>query len=248
MMLFVANIGSTMAKMFAFVFTRITMVVCCRMGSNSKKAVALKNRQKLYEINNKSDGKLPILTSNEQTKEIITTPKSNLKSIKDSTTDVNLPNDVPDLPAYMRLNMLTGISNSSIPPSLASSRNSIGEKSKDAMVRMNELIRQNSVQDIEEINYDEPKRRRSVDLSPIQYYINETNRLTSNLDTSAQDKSVAPIEKDENPTANQEENNMKQVKKDLSFMTFIFIYRSHQWTTLLIMIIRKKQKNLRKKI
>ena len=47
MMLFVANIGSTMAKMFAFVFSRITRIFCCRMSNKKKRALALKNRQKL---------------------------------------------------------------------------------------------------------------------------------------------------------------------------------------------------------
>ncbi|CAF5007780.1 unnamed protein product, partial [Rotaria sp. Silwood1] len=39
MMLFVANIGSTMAKMFAFVFSRITMIFCCRMSNKKKRAL-----------------------------------------------------------------------------------------------------------------------------------------------------------------------------------------------------------------
>jgi hypothetical protein len=201
MMLFVANIGSTMAKMFAFVFTRVTMVVCCRMGNKKKRALVLKNRKKLYEINDQSDGKLPPIAaiSNEQKKDIVLPIKDvNL------TPDVNLRN----LPANVRLNMLTGISNSNPSHSLTSSRTSLGEKSKDAIVRINDLIRQNSVQDIEEINHDEPIRRQSMDVKPIQYYINETNKLTSNLDAPTQS-----IEKDEKPIINQEENNMKQVKK-----------------------------------
>lgn len=37
MMLFVANIGSTMAKMFAFVFSRITMIFCCRWNGKKKR-------------------------------------------------------------------------------------------------------------------------------------------------------------------------------------------------------------------
>jgi len=203
-MLFVANIGSTMARLFAFVFTRITMLLCCRLGSRKKRALALRNRQKLYEINNQPDGKIPILPSNEQTKEIILTTKPIMKdeNIKDPKIDPNLR----DLPADIRLNMLTGITDSFGSRSLTSSRMSLGEKSKDAIVRMNELIRQSSVQDIEEIHHDEPKRRQSMDVSPIQYYINETNRLTSNLDSS-----TISVDKAENPIKNQEENNMKQV-------------------------------------
>jgi len=220
-MLFVANIGSTMAKMFSFVFTRITMVVCCRMSNKKKRALALKNRQKFLEKNTQLptniDGKLPIAISNEEIKEVVLTSKSNIKpkldeNIKDSnsisnissTADVILPPDLRQLPADIRLNMLTGVPNSNTSHSLASI-NSIGEKSKDAISRMNELIRENSFQNIhEELNDDEEQqqqRKQSIDINPIEYYINETNKLTSDLDSPIQEKS---IEKDE--------NNMKQVK------------------------------------
>jgi hypothetical protein len=211
MMLFVANIGSTMAKMFAFVFSRITMIFCCRMTNKKKRALAFKNQQKFIEKSNQSsviiDGKLPIST--EQI-------KSNLKTIKDDSISSkqtepsnslsmtsSSTTDIRQLPADIRLNMLTGIvSNSNKSHSLTSSINSIGGKSKDAIVRINELIRRESVQNIEEIDHnEEPNRRKSIDINPIEYYINETNKLTSNLDTPLQDKS---IEKDE--------NNMKQVK------------------------------------
>ncbi|CAM4791041.1 unnamed protein product [Rotaria magnacalcarata] len=215
MMLFVANMGSTMAKLFAFVFSRITMIFCCRMTNKKKRTLALKNRQKLMEKNNHSaiaiDEKLPISTIN---------VKSNLKQIKDdhvkqmnssmtesllnSTTDNNYSNELRQLPADIRLNLLTGMPNKSKTNSLTSSTNSIGEKSKDAIVRINELIRQNSVQDVDDTNVDDvPERRRSMDVNPIQYYINETNKLTSNLDDPAQDQSIVSIEQDE--------KNMKQV-------------------------------------
>ena len=52
MMLFVANIGSTMAKMFSFVFTRITMIFCCRLSNKKKRT--LKYRQKLLEKANQA--------------------------------------------------------------------------------------------------------------------------------------------------------------------------------------------------
>lgn len=53
MMLFVANIGSTMARMFAFVFGRITKLFLLLSNEfEEKRALALKNRQKLFEINN----------------------------------------------------------------------------------------------------------------------------------------------------------------------------------------------------
>ena len=233
MMLFVANIGSTMAKMFSFVFTRMTMLICCRMSNKKKRASLLKKRQKLHEKNNQLpmiiDGKLPISISNEEMKEVIVTSKSNLKpkideNIKDlipfkqinpsnisSTTTVNLPTDLRQLPADIRLNMLTGIPNSHTSYSIASSINSVGERSKDAILRMNELIRQNSAQDIDELSYDDEQNRQPpVDINAIEYYINETNKLTSNLDSSSiQEKS---IEKDENMITNLDENDMKQVK------------------------------------
>lgn len=41
MMLFVANIGSTMAKLFAFVFTRIKILFCCQW-KNKKKNVSIR--------------------------------------------------------------------------------------------------------------------------------------------------------------------------------------------------------------
>ncbi|CAF2965897.1 unnamed protein product [Rotaria sp. Silwood2] len=234
MMLFVANIGSTMAKMFAFVFSRITMIFCCRMSNKKKRILALKNRQKLMEKSNQSaiviDEKLPISKLNEEIKDNnnILITKSNLKSIKEeniknlhlskqinsstseSITDTNFSNDLRQLPADIRLNILTGIPISNTSRSLTSSMNSIGEKSKDAIIRINELIRQSSVQDIEEINNNE-QRRQSIDISPIQYYINETNKLTSNLDDPIPNKSIVSIEQDKTVITNQDENNMKQV-------------------------------------
>ncbi|CAF1062985.1 unnamed protein product [Rotaria sordida] len=234
MMLFVANIGSTMAKLFAFVFSRITMIFCCRMSNKKKRTLALKNRQKLFEKNNQSivviDEKLPISKLNEEIKDNMIITKSNLKSIKEenhkdsnlskeinslkseSITNMNCSNDIRQLPANIRLNILTGIPNSNTSRSSTSSMNSIGEKSKDAIIRINELIRQSSLQDIEETNHNnEGQRRQSIDISPIQYYINETNKLTSNLDESIHDKPIMPIEQDKTTIANQDENNMKQV-------------------------------------
>ncbi|CAF3880210.1 unnamed protein product [Rotaria sp. Silwood1] len=242
MMLFVANIGSTMAKMFAFVFSRITMIFCCRMSNKKKRALALKNRQKLMEKTNQSvvviDEKLPTSKLNEEIKDNVIVTKSNLKSIKEenikdsnlskqinsslsqsitnSTTDMNFSNDLRQLPADIRLNILTGIPISNTSRSLTSSTNSIGDKSKDAIVRINELIRQSSVQDIEETNNNEreqqqQRRRQSIDMSPIQYYINETNKLTSNLDDSIQDKSIVPVQQDKRTITDEDENHMKQV-------------------------------------
>jgi len=213
-MLFVGNIGSTMARTFAFVFSRITMIFCCRMSNKKKRALALKNRQKLMEKPNQS-----IAIVDEKPPLFIEQVKSNLKSIKDESisskqTDpshslsiTSSTADIRALPADVRLNMLTGVgSYSNTSRSLTSSINSIGEKSKDAIVRMNELIRQNSDQHIEEIS-----RRKSIDISPIQYYINETNKLTINLDPPVPNNSMEI-----------DENNMKQVIMILKIKRFFF--------------------------
>ena len=238
MMLFVANTGSTMAKLFTFVFRRITMIFCCRTMNKKKYLLALTTREKFIEKHNNSavaiNEKSPISILNEETKDIEMTTKSNLQlttdeniqdlvqsnqinsllseSITNSTTNVNISTDLRQLPADVRLNMLTGVPNSGTSRSLTSSINSIGEKSKDAIVRINELIRQSSVQNIEEINNNERKRRRSVDINPIQYYINETNKLTSNLDDSTKNQSIMSIEQSETTSTNRDETNMKQVK------------------------------------
>ena len=238
MMLFVANIGSTMAKLFTFVFRRITMIFCCRITNKKKHPLALKTREKFTEKNCNfavaTNEKLPISILNEEKKDIEMITKSNLQltadehiqdlvlsnqinssmseSITNSTTNVNISTDLKKLPADVRLNMLTGVPNSNTSRSLTSSINSIGEKSKHAIVRINELIRQSSVQNIEEINNDERKRRRSVDINPIQYYINETNKLTSNLDDSTKHQSIISMGQSEILSTNQNEINMKQVK------------------------------------
>ncbi|CAF1168714.1 unnamed protein product [Adineta ricciae] len=222
MMLFVANIGSTMAKMFSFVFTRITMIFCCRLSSKKKRT--LKYRQKLLEKANQAQY---IVDEKPSTTVYTQEVKSNLKpafeekphlsppttstapskptfpSTTSSTTDISA--DLRQLPADIRLNMLTGITNQNKPRSLASSANSVAGKPKDALVRINELIRQNSVQDIDHSNdhEDEDTRRQSIDVNQIQYYINETNKLTNSLDNSTQEKPSETSEKDE--------SNMKQV-------------------------------------
>ena len=212
MMLFVANIGSTMAKMFAFVFGRITMIFCCRMSAKKKRALAAKNRQKADDAS--------IVIMEEKVPMLSEQMKSNLKATKDETfssKQIEPPSnslsitssatDIRSLPADVRLNMLTGVSSTSTTTS-QSSMNSIGEKSKDAIDRMNELIRRNSEQNIEEIR----PRRKSLEVNPIQYYIDETNKLTSNLNTPLLLESIEKVE-----------NEMKQVKlKNNQFFSFLF--------------------------
>ena len=78
MMLFVANIGSTMAKMFTFVFSRIRTVFCCRW-SNKPKRVNGKKRAINQSAPIVLDGKTPI----GKTKETMT--KSNLKRTKEES-------------------------------------------------------------------------------------------------------------------------------------------------------------------
>ena len=229
MMLFVANIGSTMAKMFAFVFSRITMIFCCRWKKNKRRR-SLKPRL----INNQTTINLD---------EKLTT-KSNLKRTRDEQEPTVKINPLPDpvdnrspkaqfqldynsshsslannidksatetkpLPADVRLNMLTGAPNHPTKSrSVTSSTSTVVERSKDALVRINELIRQNSVQDVDMKSNDDvfndndglltsstitnqlDKPRIVNDISSIQFYINETNKLTSNLENSIQEQTT----------------------------------------------------------
>jgi hypothetical protein len=122
--------------------------------------------------------------------------------------------------------MLTGVpTNISKSRSLTSSTSTVGERSKDALVRINELIRQNSVQDVEkktnEDVFNDPdvllsstdldKRRRVDQISPIQFYINETNKLTSNLENSIHEKTIAKQEDDKINVTNLDDINIQQV-------------------------------------
>jgi len=122
--------------------------------------------------------------------------------------------------------MLTGVpTNISKSRSLTSSTSTVGERSKDALVRINELIRQNSVQDVEKKTNEEvfndpdvllsstdlDKRRRVDQISPIQFYINETNKLTSNLENSIHEKTIAKQEDDKINVTNLDDINIQQV-------------------------------------
>jgi hypothetical protein len=125
--------------------------------------------------------------------------------------------------------MLTGIpTNITQSRSLTASTSTIGERSKDALVRINELIRQNSVQDVEikmnenifddhdalfsSMNFD--KRRQINEMSPIQFYINETNKLTSNLENSIHEQTIAKQQQEDKiNVTNLDDINIQQVKK-----------------------------------
>ncbi|CAF4979755.1 unnamed protein product, partial [Rotaria sp. Silwood1] len=215
MMLFVANIGSTMAKLFAFVFSRIKKIFCCQWKNKKKRTNIKKFQQKNNQISIKIDEK-----------------KSNLKRIKndhdtvektlidnniDQTSNINSPSehkkisitDTKELPADIRLDMLTGVSiNKTKSHSLTSSPNIIDERSKDALVRINELIRQNSVHDDDEnkindndnvllTSTNQNEQQISNNMSSIQFYIDETNKLTNNLENSLNDQNIIKLQKKE---------------------------------------------------
>jgi hypothetical protein len=122
--------------------------------------------------------------------------------------------------------MLTGIStNTPKSRSSTASTSTIGDRSKDALVRINELIRQNSVQDVEiKINekisddrdallssIDFDKRRKIDEMSSIQFYINETNKLTSNLENSIHEQTIAKQEEDKINVTNLDDIKIQQV-------------------------------------
>ena len=185
MMLFVANIGSTMAKMFAFVFSRITMIFCCRMSAKKKRALALKNRQKAAAAAAASVEKpFPMPMKLTTTTTTATTSAMPTTVVIDEKPPME---DVRGYPANIRLNMLTGLTNLNSSRSLTSSNSSMtGDRSKDAIGRINELIRQESLQNIQE-HHEQPvrQRRKSAEFSPIEYYIKETNKLTQSLTDGA---------------------------------------------------------------
>jgi hypothetical protein len=146
-------------------------------------------------------------------------------------TDINpsasdeIKNPITDnkqLPADVRLNMLTGI------PTIItkSSTSKVGERSKDALNRINELIQQTSVLDIDnKINDDDndvllsstkqDERLKSDGISPIQFYINETNKLTSNLESSISNRSIGESEQDKTDVTNMDNMNIQQVNEFL---------------------------------
>ena len=108
------------------------------------------------------------------------------------------------MPADVRLNMLTGVL-TNIPKShsLTASNSTVDERSKDALVRIDELIRQNFAQGVgnkvddsiinmnislSSIHYD--KRRQSNEISPMHFYANETNKLTTDLKNSMDQQNI----------------------------------------------------------
>ncbi|CAF0925431.1 unnamed protein product [Rotaria sordida] len=247
MMLFVANIGSTMAKLFAFVFSRIKMLFCCQW-KNKKRRKSLKQfQQKNNQISIKIDEEKSIKKSNlKQTKddqeiiEKISINNNNNNNDDDDQltiiplqTQINLlpqhnkfsMKDTKQLPADVRLDMLTGVPiDITKSHSLTSSISTIGERSKDALFRINELIRQNSVQDIDNSINDEvfndndillmsinqDKQQRSNDISPIQFYINETNKLTNNLENSLNDQIFIKSKEEKPNITNLDDMNIQQ--------------------------------------
>ncbi len=136
--------------------------------------------------------------------------------IKNPTTDNK------QLPADVRLNMLTGIPTTMTKPSTSK----VGERSKDALYRINELIQQNSVLDIDnKINDDDndvllsstkqDERQKPDGISPIQFYINETNKLTSNLESSINNRTIGESEQNKTDVTNMDNMNIQQVNEFL---------------------------------
>jgi len=106
------------------------------------------------------------------------------------------------------------------------STSKVGERSKDALNRINELIQQNSVVDIDnKINEDDndvllsstkqDERQKSDGISPIQFYINETNKLTSNLESSINSRTIGELEQDKTDVTNMDNMNIQQVNEFL---------------------------------
>ncbi|CAF3247357.1 unnamed protein product [Rotaria socialis] len=234
MMLFVANIGSTMAKLFAFVFSRIKIIFCCRWR-NKNKRVSLKktpqqdDKETTIKIDEQQITKKSNLKQTKADQELLekVTTDGSLKLYLPAQTDSssNLPSqtneistsDTKRLPADIRLNMLTGAPTTmNKSRSLASSTNTVEERSKDALDRINELIRKNSVLDTDNTDNNEvcndddrlltstnqDRRHQLHNISSIEFYINETNKLTNNLESSLDDESIIKPEPEKSDNAN----------------------------------------------
>ncbi len=85
MMLFVANIGSTMAKLFAIVFSRIKMIFCCRW-KDTKRRKSLRTQ--------KQTNQTTIILDEKESIEKLTTTKSNLKRIQDENEITEKSNEI----------------------------------------------------------------------------------------------------------------------------------------------------------
>ncbi|CAF4683837.1 unnamed protein product, partial [Rotaria socialis] len=142
-----------------------------------------------------------------------TDSSSNLPS---QTNEIST-SDTKRLPADIRLNMLTGAPTTmNKSRSLASSTNTVEERSKDALDRINELIRKNSVLDTDNTDNNEvcndddrlltstnqDRRHQLHNISSIEFYINETNKLTNNLESSLDDESIIKPEPEKSDNAN----------------------------------------------
>ncbi|CAM4781902.1 unnamed protein product [Rotaria magnacalcarata] len=234
MMLFVANIGSTMAKLFAFVFSRIKIIFCCRWRNKNKRVSLKKTPQQAdkettihideKQITTKSNLKqtevdqklLEKVTTDESLKFYLPTQMDSLSNSPTQTNEIST-SDTKQLPADIRLNMLTGApATMNKSRSLASSTNTVEERSKDALDRINELIRKNSVLDTDNQDNNEfcndddrlltltnqDRRHQLHDISPIEFYINETNKLTNNLESPLNDESIIKPESEKSTNAN----------------------------------------------
>ena len=136
----------------------------------------------------------------------LTTHVSLVSSTNDLETAPTSQSVMQSLPADIRLNMLTGLTNPCLLPqppvrSLTSSTSTVHERPKDALARIDDLIRRSSVQDVQKrlaleedfddkdvfltpVEHPTQQRRRSIEANPFQFYIDETKKLTENLDNS----------------------------------------------------------------
>ena len=170
------------------------------------------------------------------------------------------------LPADIRLNMLTGLTNPCLMPhqparSLASSTSTVHERSKDAMTRINNLIRQNSVQDVqkslaveedlddkdvfltpvEHPTQQQQRRRRSIDVNPIQFYIDETKKLTENLENPVEIQTSSTTENNQNENTALKITNLDdevETPRNIETVMEKFHQSTHLLTRLFFLFIR----------
>ncbi|CAF0774828.1 unnamed protein product [Adineta ricciae] len=235
MMLFVANIGSTMAKMFTFVFSRLTTIFCCRWR-NKKRRKSFRIRVSTNQIAITLDEK-PTLKSNIKLPTLETRPTVDDQLLKfsspinidspptPSTSETRTPPLDPKLlPADVRLNLLTGVPTEMTKShSVTSSTNSVSNRPKDALSRINDLIKQSSVHDNDDQAADKaihdnkrlslPSTDQQVvnEANSIQFYINETEKLTNKLENSIHSSTLNKTEPEKINITNLDDIDVQQI-------------------------------------
>lgn len=144
-----------------------------------------------------------------------------------STSETQTPPLDPKLlPADVRLNLLTGVpSEMTKSHSVTSSTNSVSSRPKDALSRINDLIKQSSVHDNDDQAADDAihgNRRLSLpstdeqalkEANSIQFYINETNKLTNNLENSIHNSTLNKTEPEKINITNLDDIDVQQVSQ-----------------------------------